>query len=116
MTQKEVLMKTIKEWMNIENEMKQMQKEIKIQRDKKKKLSEELVKIMKKNEIDCFDISEGKIIYTKNSVKSPLSKQHILECLNKYFSDNEDVKPEDITKFILENRSTKINEYIRHKK
>lgn len=112
---KEVLVKTIKEWMSIENEMKQFQKEIKVRREKKKELSQKLVDIMKKNEIDCFDISEGKIIYTKNNVKTALNKTHILESLNTYFSNNPAVKPDEVTNFILDKRSTVIKEFIRHK-
>ena len=34
-----------------------------------------LVNIMKENEIDCFDISDGKLMYTKSKVKQALSKK-----------------------------------------
>ena len=112
---KEVLVKTIREWMNIENDMKHLQKEMKIRREKKKELSEKLVQIMKTNDVDCFDISEGKILYTKSNVKSTLSKKHIMECLATYFADNATVQPDDVAKFILENRSTVVKESIRHK-
>jgi hypothetical protein len=112
---KEVLVKSIKEWMSIDNDMKKLQKHMKEYRERKKVLSEKLVEIMKTNNVDCFDISEGKIIYTKNNVKSTLNKKHILECLTTYFSDNTTVQPEDVTKFILDNRSTVVKEHIRHK-
>lgn len=112
---KEVLIKTIKEWMNIEKNIKNLQKDIKINKDKKKQLSENLVKIMKNNDVDCFDISEGKICYTINKIKSSLSKKHIMSCLNTYFADNESVQPDDVAKYILENRSTIIKESIKHK-
>lgn len=115
MSTKEVLIKTIREWMSIENDMKKLQKEMKIRREKKKELSETLVKIMKKSEVDCFDISEGKIIYTKNNVKTPLSKKHLMDCLSTYFADNSSVQADDVAKFILENRSTVVKESIRHK-
>ena len=115
MSQKEVLVKTVKEWMDLENDIKKIQKDMKLKKDNKKKLSEKLVEIMKTNEIDCLDISDGKIVYTKNNIKSSLSKKHILDCLSKYFKDNEDVKPEDVTSFILENRTTKVKENIIHK-
>jgi seryl-tRNA synthetase len=112
---KEVLVKTIKEWINVENEMKQIQKHMKVLREKKKKLSEALVSIMKTNEVDCFDLSEGKIMYTKNNTKTPLSKKHLLDCLNTYFAENPTIQPEDVAKYILDNRQTVVKEGIRHK-
>lgn len=115
MSQKEVLVKTVKEWMDLENDIKKIQKDMKLKKDIKKKISEKLVEIMKTNEIDCLDISDGKIVYTKNNIKSSLSKKHILDCLSKYFKDNEDIKPEDVTSFILENRTTKVKENIIHR-
>lgn len=115
MSQKEVLVRTVKEWMELEYDIKKIQKDMKLKKENKKKLSEKLVDIMKTNEIDCLDISDGKILYTKNNIKSSLSKKHILDCLSKYFKDNEDVKPEDVTSFILENRTTKVKENIVHK-
>ena len=115
MSTKEVLIRTIREWMNIENDMKKLQKEMKIRREKKKELSERLVQIMKTNDVDCFDISEGKIIYARNNVKSSLSKKHLMDCLAMYFADNSSVQPDDVANFILEKRSTVVKETIRHK-
>ena len=36
-----------------------------------------LVDIMKTNNVDCFDVKNGKLIYTKKKVKAPLSKKHL---------------------------------------
>ena len=63
---KEQLVATIKEWIQTESEIKLLQKEIKMRRARKKELSEMLVSTMKDNEIDCFDINDGKIIYSQN--------------------------------------------------
>jgi len=115
MATKEDLVNNIKEWMQLDREMKLLQKELKTRREKKKQLTGSLVDIMKDNEIDCFDISEGKIIYTKNKVKSPINKNHLMSCLNKYFENNPDVKAEDVSNFIMENREIKVKESIRHK-
>lgn len=115
MTTKEDIVNAIKDWMKIENEMKLLQKELKERRVRKTELSNTLVKIMKTNEIDCFDLTEGKIIYTKNNVVSPLNKTHIMNSLNKYFANNPNIKTDDIGKFIMENREVKTKESIRHK-
>lgn len=115
MATKEELVNTIKGWMQIDSEMKLLQKELKERRIKKKLFTESLVEIMKTNEIDCFDISEGKIIYTSNKVRAPLSKKHLNDCLTKYFASNPHIHADDVSNFILESRAVKTNESIRHK-
>ena len=66
---KEELITYIKEWMQIEKDMKELQKQIKARRERKKILTENLVVIMKNNEIECFDINNGKLLYTKNKIR-----------------------------------------------
>jgi hypothetical protein len=114
-TTKEQLVNTVKEWITIDQQMSVLQREIKQRRNRKKELTSILVEIMKTNEIDCFDINDGKIIYTQNKVRSPINKKHILECLSKYFGDNTDIHIDDITQFILDNREMKTKENIRLK-
>ena len=115
MTTKDELVYNIKNWMHVDKEIKLLQKELKERRILKKKLSLSLVEIMKTNEIDCFDLTDGKLIYTKNNVKSALSKKHIEECLSLYFAQNPDIDAEEVSNFILDKRVIKINESIRHK-
>ena len=69
MSTKEELVKIIKEWITIDDTIKSLQKNIKDNRDIKKTLTDTLVNIMKTNEIDCFDINNGKLIFCKNKVK-----------------------------------------------
>ena len=115
MTTKEELVQNIKAWMRIDNEMKQLQKELKERRIEQKTLADTLVTVMKSNEIDCFDLSGGKLLYTKKKAKSSLSKKHLYACLEKYFSQNPDIKPDEVCEFILESRDIKETESIRHK-
>ena len=115
MTTKDELVENIKSWMKIDTEIKMLQKELKQRRELKKQLSSSLVDIMKTNEIDCFDMANGKLIYTKNKVKSALSKKHLEECLTQYFAQHPDVNPSEVSEFILDKRVVKVNEGIRHK-
>lgn len=117
MTTKEILSSTIKEWIQNDNEIKQLQREIKIRKDRKKIISDKLVNIMKTNDIDCFDTkNDGKLIYSQSKVKASLNKKHITDCLEKYFqdSDNKEIVDE-LSNFILDNREVKITETIRRK-
>jgi hypothetical protein len=115
-TTKEVLVSLVKDWVKIENDISVLQKEIRVRRERKKELTKRLVEIMKTNEIDCFDINDGKIVYTQNKVRAPLNKQNLAESLSKYFGDTTDMPIEEITQFILENRQIKINENIKLRK
>ena len=113
-TTKEEIVTNVRNWLIIENEIKEMQKIIREKKKEKKVITESLVDIMKENEIDCFDINDGKIVYTKNKVKQALSKKHILNALTAYFQNDGD-KAQDISAFIMNSRQVKIKENIRHK-
>ena len=114
MDTKQELVSHIRNWIQIDNEISDMQKKIKLCREEKKKLTESLVDVMKTNEIDCFDINDGKLLYTKNKVKTPLNKNNLIIALNKYFK-NESVNVEDVTNFILDNKEIKIKENLKKK-
>jgi hypothetical protein len=115
MASKEQLSSNIKKWIQLDKEMKMLQKELKERKKKKNELTDVLVDIMKKNEIDCVDISDGKIMYTQSNIKSPINKKHLLDSLDKYFADNESVPTDEIVQFILENRTISLKENIRLK-
>ena len=65
--EKEELVDNIKQWISLDEEIKNLQKQLKEKRNEKKQNTETLVRIMRENEIDCFDLdSQGnKLIYTK---------------------------------------------------
>lgn len=115
MTTKLELVDTIKEWITHDNQIKLMQQEIKEHRTVKRALSDRLLNIMKENQIDCFDINNGKIIYCKNKVKTPLNKKILLETLEKYFQNRPDINATEVSEFVLDNREIKIKENIRRK-
>ena len=115
MSTKDKLVQNVKAWLTNDKELKALQTQIKERKKKKAELTEILVDIMKTNEIDCFDITGGKIMYTQNRVKSALNKKHLMDSLEKYFENNPNVQTEELSKFILDSRSIKTTESIRHK-
>ena len=114
METKEALIANIKEWVKLDNEISQFKKEIKERNECKKKLTDNLITTMKNNDIDCFDINGGAIIYKQSKVKKPLSGKTLLEALKNYYKENETIA-EDLTKHILDSREEKIKEVIRRK-
>ena len=109
------LINLVKNWKQLDDELKTIQKELKERRNKKKIITEQLVKIMRNNEIDCFDINKGKLLYTQSKFKSAINRPYLLEVMSKYFADDDTVEIDKVTDFILENRNVKIKEGIRCK-
>jgi hypothetical protein len=114
METKEELINHIKEWIKIDNEISKFNLEIKQRKNRKKELTVSLVDTMKKNTIDCFDISGGSLIYKKSKVKKPINAKSLMEALNNYYKDTPQVA-DDLTKHILNSRAEVIKETIYRK-
>ena len=83
MDSKDVLIKTIQDWVKLDNEIRQLKKEEQKRKDDQKKLSENLIDIMRKNEIDEVDIKNGKLIYSKKNVEKPITKKKLIKYIIK---------------------------------
>jgi rubrerythrin len=114
METKEQLVQQIKGWMANDNEIREIQNRLKELKEKRKSYADNLVEIMRKNEIDCFDVNDGKLIYTKTKVKAPLNKNTLVSSLMKYFKDD-DEQAKELTQYLLESREEKVKESIRRK-
>ena len=110
----EVLLDNVKQWINIDNEIRQLQGAIKERRKQKKELTDNLVHTMKQNDIDVFNIPDGELIYTKTKSKRPLSKKHLLLSLSQYFKNDKEMV-ERLGTFILDSRQIKEKENIKRK-
>jgi hypothetical protein len=66
---------------------------------------------MKQHEIDCFDIKDGQICYTKKQIKKPITKGMLVNVLSKYFKGDV-LKASELNTFILENREETVKESI----
>ena len=108
------LINNVKNWIEIDNDIKELQKVIKEKRKEKKLYTGKLLDIMKSNDIDCFDMKSGKLIYSRRTVKAPLSKKHLFSSLSQYFKNNKDIIDE-LGQFILDSRAEKVRENIKRK-
>jgi hypothetical protein len=113
-TTKEELVNNIREWIKIDNDLINLKKEIKNKTTHKKTITDNLVKVMKTNSIDCFDINGGALVYSQRKTKKPISGKYLLLQLEKYYKDQPDVA-KDLTQHILENREENIKEDIKRK-
>ena len=115
MDTKEQLVNHIREWIEIDNGISGLQKQIKELRENKKELTNSLVNVMKSNEIDCFDINDGKLIYSKSKVKKPINKKTLLLALDNYFKEDSEMAKQ-LSEHILNSREETVKESIRRKK
>jgi hypothetical protein len=114
METKEELVMNVKEWIKMDNEILKLKAEVKERNLKKKQLTDSLMNVMKKNEIECFDINGGALIYKKNTIKKPITGKTLLSTLQKYYA-NDPKMAEDLTKHVLDSREEKVKETIKRK-
>ena len=112
--QKEQLVTNIKEWVKLDNEINQLKNDINERNKKKKLLTDNLMKVMKQNEIDCFDVNGGSLVYKQNKVKKPINAKMLLSTLQKYYKTNVTMADE-ITQFIMDSREEQIRETLKRK-
>jgi hypothetical protein len=110
---KQELITHIRAWIRVENEIKQLTNELKKRRELKQRLTGSLLQVMKSNDIDCFDVNNGQLIYSRTRVKAPLNRGQLLSALIKYYNDNDTAK--EMSEFLLSERSEKVKEFIRMK-
>ena len=108
------LINDVRAWLALDEEIKELQAVIRIKRKKRNGISEGLVSLMKTNEIDCFDIQGGKLLYTKRTTKKALSKKHLMRSLQEYYSTDPS-KASEIGVFVLNSREVVTRETIRKK-
>ena len=111
METKDQLIHIIKNWVKNDNELRVLQKEVNLRKKQKKTISNDLIQIMSKNEIDCFDINDGQIMYVKKNVKKPITQKKLLNILSNYYKGDL-LKASEINSFILESREEAIVETI----
>ncbi len=111
---KDQLIEKIKEWVKIDNEIRILQKEQTKRRLEKKKVSTELMEVMRSNGIDAFDINDGQIIYDKRNTKKPITKASLMSTLSSYFQGDV-LKAGEINQYILDNREDVVKERIMRK-
>ena len=114
METKEQLVNNIKEWIKIDTEIAELKSRIKDRNNKKKTLTTNLVTVRKTNQIDCFDINGGALVYKTSKTKKPINAKSLLAALQNYYKSDPKVA-EDITKHVMDSREEQVKETIKRK-
>jgi hypothetical protein len=112
--EKEQLVNTIKEWIEIDTKIIEMNKLTREYRKRKTELTSSLINVMKSNDLDEFDLKDKKIMYHTTKSKSGLTKKHLIKSLGELFKDDTE-KVSEITDYILNSREIKVKENLRRK-
>ena len=100
---KNKLKNEVKEYLELDDQIKAINKALKERRDKKKKLSESILENMKKFQIDFMNTKNGKLTYATSKRKEPLNKKNPITGLNNYFNNEDESKK--VSKIVLDSRS-----------
>jgi len=99
---KEQLKANVKIYLDMDDQIKALNKAIVERRKKKNELSKEILVTMKKYEIDNMNTKNGKLIYSTTKSSKPLNKNNLITGLNLYFQDED--KAKNVSKIVLEHR------------
>lgn len=111
---KEQLKDHLRQWVRVENEISTLSAEIKKRKLIHQQLSASLLRVMKENEIDCFDIANGRIVYSKTKSRAPLNNWQLKSALKTYYKEDTE-KANSLAEFLIASRVEKTRETIKMK-
>jgi len=111
---KEQLKDHLRQWVRVENEISTLSAEIKKRKLIHQQLSASLLRVMKENEIDCFDIANGRIVYSKTKTRAPLNNGQLKSALKTYYKEDTE-KANSLAEFLLASRVERTRETIKMK-
>jgi predicted translin family RNA/ssDNA-binding protein len=100
----------IKDWIQLDTEINQINNTLKDKKKQKKELTDMLLSIMKSKDIEVVKLNDGSIEIKKNKVKKAINKNHLLQCLSDHMDDVDVVK--QIVKNIFDKRDESVKESI----
>jgi hypothetical protein len=99
---KKQLKNDVKTYLELDDQIKALNKALTERRKQKTKLSETILNTMKLFEIDNMNTKNGRLIYSVSKRAKPLNKKNLLSGLDIYFKDND--KSKAVSQIVLENR------------
>ena len=108
------MIEIIKEWIDLEKDLQALNAEIRGKRKQKKIMSQAIVEIMKKNELDTIDTNSGKIIYSQRKTKKALNQNKLLSLIAQHSGLSEE-QCKNLTDEILNNREVSLTDVIKFK-
>ena len=111
---KDELVEHIRKWIQIDNEIRKLQALVRERREMKKQITQDLVDVMRDNEIEKFNLRDGKLVYKQTKRSTPLNEKHLVNCLMDIFKD-EPNKAQEVTEMIMNRREVKMVDTIQRR-
>jgi hypothetical protein len=111
MSDKNTLFEVVKNWVQIDNQINQLNKKMKELKTEKKNMNLEMMEIMKQHDIDIFDLKDGQIQYKKETKRAPLNQKRLLSILSNH-PQLEETQAIALNEYIFNNRPEIIKESI----
>lgn len=108
---KDTLVDIVKQWVQLDNQIQQLNKTAKQLKNEKKKVNQDMMDIMKQKDIDIFDLKDGQIQYKKETKRVGLSQKRLLMILSKHPQLGEE-QAIALNEYIYENREEIVKESI----
>ena len=110
--EKGILIENVNTWVSLDDEILLLQREVRELRKKKADITNILVDIMRKNNVDSFDMKDKSLLYKKQTIRQPINKKMLLSALQKLYKEEEIHK---IVDCVMDQREVKTKETITRK-
>ena len=78
------LQTTVKDWLNLDDEIRTLQSAIRDRKKQKKKISVSIINFMDQNKVPHFNLSDGKLIFSQSKHKQPINAKYIVDTLQNH--------------------------------
>lgn len=94
--------KEVKEYLNIDNDIKKLMEAVRERKKRKKILSTSIISFMKTHNIQDLNSEDGRLKYSVSKTTKSLSKKDIYQSLSKFLQSND--KAQEALSYIYSNR------------
>lgn len=112
---KEKLQKSVKEYLDLEEQITALKKAAKERTESRKKVSADILDTMKKLELNHMNIKDGKLVYKETNSFKTITQKNLADSLVSVFN-NDDIAAQQAFKKILENREKVTKVELKHVK
>ena len=103
MSDKQALLDVVKSWVTTDNQIRALSNKLRELRKEKKAQNEQMIQVMKANEIDNFDLKDGQIRYKKETKREALTQKKLLDILVKHPQLGEE-QAKHLNQFVFDRR------------
>jgi hypothetical protein len=108
---KVLLKEAITKWVNNDNDIRELMMELAKRKKLNKEYTQNLMKLIKKTEIETVDINNGSISYVQRNQKKAITNKWLNDVFIKYYNGNME-QVNQIINFMMEHREISVKEII----